>query len=190
MGCPLKCKYCLNEKCHKSIYEDNRYRLRKGVYMVTPKSLYDMVQRDNIYFQATNGGICFGGGEPTMNVEFIREFAKLCGQRWRITIETALTCSYNDIKALADIVDEWIVDVKDMNSNIYMQYTGKTSAIRQELKSLKMLVPMEKITIRVPHIPDYNTDEDVKASVAELREGGFTNIQEDNYIKIITHITQ
>lgn len=189
MGCPLKCKYCLNEKCHKSIYEDNSSGPRKGVQIVTPQSLYDIVKKDDLYFQATHGGVCFGGGEPMMNVEFIREFARLCGRKWKITIETALTCSHNDIKALADIVDEWIVDVKDMNSSIYKEYTGKESAIKQLLISLRQLVPMEKITIKVPHIPEYNNDNDVKASVAELQEMGFTNIQEVHYSKIITHIT-
>lgn len=190
MGCPLKCKYCLNEKCHQSIYEDNKDRLRKGVQLVTPQSLYDIVKQDNIYFQATNGGICFGGGEPTMNVEFIREFARLCKGLWRITLETALPCTCKDIEELADIVDEWIVDVKDMNSHIYKQYTGNNTGILQKLYYLKTVVPIEKITIKVPHIPDYNNDDDVKASVAELQEFGFTNIQEVHYTKSITHITQ
>ena len=65
MGCPLKCRYCLNPKCHKPIYEDSGKQLCKGVMMLTPRELYDLVKIDNIYFQTTGGGICFGGGEPT-----------------------------------------------------------------------------------------------------------------------------
>ena len=31
MGCPLKCKYCLNPKCHESIYEIGRASCRERV---------------------------------------------------------------------------------------------------------------------------------------------------------------
>ena len=66
MSCPLKCKYCLNKKCHEPIYENDGTTLRKGIMFLTPQELYDLVKIDNIYFQATGGGICFGGGEPTL----------------------------------------------------------------------------------------------------------------------------
>ena len=74
MGCPLQCKYCLNKKCHEPIYESDGKTLRKGIMMLTPQELYDMVKVDNIYFQSTGGGICFGGGEPTLYKDFIVEF--------------------------------------------------------------------------------------------------------------------
>ena len=74
MGCPLKCKYCLNQKCHEPIYETDGKTLRKGIMMLTPQELYDIVKVDNIYFQSTGGGICFGGGETTLKKDFIDEF--------------------------------------------------------------------------------------------------------------------
>ena len=43
MGCPLQCKYCLNKKCHEPIYESDGKTLRKGIMMLTPQELYDMV---------------------------------------------------------------------------------------------------------------------------------------------------
>ena len=45
--------------------------------MLTPQRLYDLVKIDNIYFQTTGGGICFGGGEPTMYANFIKAFTLL-----------------------------------------------------------------------------------------------------------------
>jgi pyruvate formate lyase activating enzyme len=38
----------------------------------------------------------------------------------------------------------------------------------------------------VPHIPGYNTDEDVQRSIEEVKKIGFTNIDEFNYIKRLT----
>ena len=82
--------------------------------LLTPQELYDKVKIDNIYFQATEGGICFGGGEPLLHSDFIKEFRDICGSKWKITVETALACSWADINLLASIVDHWIVDIKDM----------------------------------------------------------------------------
>ena len=190
MGCPLKCRYCLNDKCHEDIYEEDGRTLRRGIQMLTPQQLYDIVRQDNIYFQATGGGICFGGGEPTMQELFIIEFAKLCPKNWKITLETSLDCSYNTIKALAPYVDEWIVDIKSMNADIYYRYTGKNSAVHQHLECAKRLLPLDKVTIKVPHIPDFTTEEDVRESIRELGEMGFANIVECDYVKQVTRITK
>ena len=190
MGCPLKCRYCLNDKCHEDIYEEDGRKLRRGIQMLTPRQLYDIVKQDNIYFQATGGGICFGGGEPTMQELFIIEFAKLCPKNWKITLETSLDCSFNTIKALAPYVDEWIVDIKSMNADIYYRYTGKNSAVHQHLECAKRLLPADKVTIKVPHIPDFTTEEDVRESIRELGEMGFANIVECDYVKRVTRITK
>ena len=190
MGCPLKCRYCLNDKCHEDIYEEDGRKLRGGIQMLTPRQLYDIVKQDNIYFQATGGGICFGGGEPTMQELFIIEFAKLCPKNWKITLETSLDCSFNTIKALAPYVDEWIVDIKSMNADIYYRYTGKNSAVHQHLECAKRLLPLDKVTIKVPHIPDFTTEEDVRESIRELGEMGFVNIVECDYVKQVTRITK
>ena len=56
-GCPLRCRYCLNPACLGSA--DRLYRY-------TPESLFEKVRIDNLYFLATGGGICFGGGEPLL----------------------------------------------------------------------------------------------------------------------------
>ena len=92
MGCPLKCRYCLNPKCHEPIKEGD------DIMMVTPQGLYDLVKIDNIYFQTTGGGVCFGGGEPTMYANFIKEFRQVCGDKWKITLETSLACSSDELE--------------------------------------------------------------------------------------------
>ena len=184
MGCPLKCKYCLNKKCHEPIYEADGKTLRNGIMLLTAQELYDLVKVDNIYFQSTGGGICFGGGEPTLYKDFIVEFKKICGDKWKITLETSLRCSYNTIKDLFPVVDHWIVDIKSMNPFIYEEYTGVMSGILQHLSSIQKLVPQEKITVKVPHIPGFNDDEDLDNDIDELKQQfGFVNINLVEYRK-------
>lgn len=185
MGCPLRCRYCLNRKCHEPIYETDGKTLRKGIMMLTPRELYDLVKRDNIYFQSTGGGICFGGGEPTVYKDFIVEFKRICGDKWKITLETCLRCTYNTIQELSSIVDHWIVDVKSMNPHIYQKYTGVTSEVLQHLSSIKAFVSSDKITIKVPHIPGYNDDEDLNSDIDEVRQRfGFGRINKIEYKKL------
>ena len=171
MGCPLRCRHCINRWCHS---DPSQARL------MTPEDLYGELMIDDIYFQMTGGGVCFGGGEPTLYPEFIRQFRKVCGSRWRITVETALTCTEDVIPEMARSVDRWIVDVKDLSEEIYEEYTRKRNDIRSKLRVL--LDAGAETTVRVPHIPGHNSDADVARTIGELRSMGFNDIDEFTYI--------
>ena len=171
MGCPLRCRHGINSWCHS---DPSRARL------MSPEDLYGELMIDDIYFQMTGGGVCFGGGEPTLYPEFIRQFRKVCGSRWRITVETALTCTEDVIPEMARSVDRWIVDVKDLSEEIYEEYTGKRNDIRSKLGVL--LDAGAETTVRVPHIPGHNSDADVARTIGELRSMGFNDIDEFTYI--------
>ena len=171
MGCPLRCRHCINRWCHS---DPSQARL------MTPEDLYGELMIDDIYFQMTGGGVCFGGGEPTLYPEFIRQFRKVCGSRWRITVETALPCTEDVIPEMARSVDRWIVDVKDLSEEIYEEYTRKRNDIRSKLRVL--LDAGAETTVRVPHIPGHNSDADVARTIGELRSMGFNDIDEFTYI--------
>lgn len=185
MGCPLKCAYCLNDRCHDPIYENDNIRLKPWVEMLTPQELYDRVKIDNLYFQATGGGICFGGGEPTLYKDFILEFSKLCEKRWKITLETSLACPDEVIEELAPVVDLWIVDIKDLDDATYQAYTGKDRRIIPSLLKLTTLQLNEKVIIKVPLIPDYNDEARVIKNIEELTIMGFEHVLPIRYEKRI-----
>lgn len=127
-GCPLRCHYCLNPQ---SLGNNDRFK------EYTPQSLYDEVRMDEIYFIATNGGVTFGGGEPALRPDFIFRFRELCGPSWKLTLETSLNVPQENIVALLQVVDSWIIDIKDMDANIYRQYTGKDNS--RVLSNLRLI---------------------------------------------------
>ena len=94
-GCPLRCRYCLNEQCHE---EAGR------MLLLSPRQLYEKVKLDNLYFRATQGGITFGGGEPAMYANFIREFRELCGKAWHINMETSLNVRPGKFQMLLPVI--------------------------------------------------------------------------------------
>ena len=187
MGCPLRCAYCLNDRCHDPVYEVDGKTPRKGVMMLTPQELYDRVKIDNMYFQTTGGGICFGGGEPMLYPKFIEEFRAICGEKWKITVETSLYgAAYNMIERLAGVIDQRIVDVKSLDIFIYERYTGRPSHIEQSLACFTTIGIQDKVQVKVPLIPDYNGEEDVTDTIKAILRRGFTDIKTINYVKRIS----
>ena len=173
-GCPLHCEYCLNAQCLQA----------DGVWCrLTPGELYSEVEIDDLYFMATGGGICFGGGEPLLRSDFIKAFAEIMNPEWKLTIETSLNVPLENVKAIASLVQMWYVDIKDMNPNIYKAYGCKEN--KQVVSNLQWLAAngyADKVIIRLPLIPEYNTDEDRQRSQQQLEEMGFTNFDKFNYI--------
>ena len=173
-GCPLHCEYCLNAQCLQA----------DGVWCrLTPGELYSEVEIDDLYFMATGGGICFGGGEPLLRSDFIKAFAEIMNPEWKLTIETSLNVPFENVKAIASLVQMWYVDIKDMNPDIYKAYGCKEN--KQVISNLQWLAAngyADKVIIRLPLIPEYNTDEDRQRSQQQLEEMGFTNFDKFNYI--------
>lgn len=173
-GCPLHCQYCLNAQCLQA----------DGVWCrLTPGELYSEVEIDDLYFVATGGGICFGGGEPLLRSDFIKAFAEIMNPEWKLTIETSLNVPLENVKAIASLVQMWYVDIKDMNPDIYKAYGCKEN--KQVISNLQWLAAngyADKVIIRLPLIPEYNTDEDRQQSQQQLEKMGFTNFDKFNYI--------
>ena len=173
-GCPLHCEYCLNAQCLQA----------DGVWCrLTPGELYSEVEIDDLYFVATGGGICFGGGEPLLRSDFIKAFAEIMNPEWKLTIETSLNVPLENVKAIASLVQMWYVDIKDMNPDIYKAYGCKEN--KQVVSNLQWLAAngyADKVIIRLPLIPEYNTDEDRQQSQQQLEEMGFTNFDKFKYI--------
>jgi pyruvate formate lyase activating enzyme len=168
-GCPLHCQYCLNSQCLKP---DGIWRT------LTPQDVMTYLQKDDLYFRATGGGVCFGGGEPLLRSDFIYELCKLMPTEWSVTIETSLNVPQHHVKSVMPLVRQWIIDVKDMNPNIYRAYTGIDNA---RVKDNLCLLEHDEAIIRLPHIPDYNTPADIAASRKELEAMGFQHFDEFEY---------
>jgi pyruvate-formate lyase-activating enzyme len=72
-----------------------------------------------------------------------------------------------------------------MNPNIYKKYTEMESDIRQQLWTLKVLVPDECVTIKVPVIPEYNDETSVDADIEEIKDiYDFPNVVKTYYKKL------
>jgi putative pyruvate formate-lyase 1-activating enzyme len=165
--CPLYCKYCINDFCHKS----------KTVFGTVPhaafsvQELIDVLKKDDIYYLMSGGGVVFGGGEPLLQSKYIHKVCTMADQRWAKRIETSLNVPWDYLKPVLYDMDEWIIDIKDINNDIYKSYTKTDNKnMIENLLKLRNKVSKDKIHIRIPKIPDYNTSNDIEYSVQWIRD--------------------
>lgn len=175
-GCPLRCKYCLNPH---SLSKDTQCIER------TVEELIDEVRIDQLYFLATGGGVTFGGGEPLLHSAFIKAFCEQCPKEWRISIESSLNVPRKNVEDVLPFVKEWIIDIKDMNPDIYKAYSSISN--ERVIDNLRWIASehadlLPCITIRLPHIPNHNTDDDRNRSQAFLETLGYTKFDRFEYI--------
>ena len=84
---------------------------------------------------------------------------------------------------MLDVVDTYIVDIKDLNPDTYLAYTLKDiSLLKDNLQWLAEHVDKENIFVRVPSIPNHNTPIDTERSIEELKKIGIVNIEQFDYI--------
>lgn len=156
-GCPLNCRYCANRHCHN--LETTRADF-------TAEELVELLSLDEPYYFMTGGGITFGGGEPLLQAEFIHEVCQNIDKKWNCIIETSLYVEWEQVRSVADDIDYWYVDIKDTNNMIYKEYTGQSNqVVLSNLKKLVDLVGADKVCVRLPLIPGYNTEKDREKSI-------------------------
>jgi pyruvate formate lyase activating enzyme len=166
-GCPLRCHWCLNP-----------FTLDPGTKkeMLTPRQLYEKVRIDELYFLATGGGVTFGGGEPLLYSGFLQEFREICGSDWHLCAETSLNVPWENVVKAAACIDRFYIDCKDTDPDIYRRYTGRgNDEMLNNLRRLLKIVEPERITLRVPMIPAFNTQEDQIRSRNLLQTMGVIN---------------
>ncbi|MBO4398317.1 MAG: radical SAM protein [Bacteroidaceae bacterium] len=172
-GCPLNCEFCINK----------RSLAMSPICKISVSELLERLMADNIYYLATGGGVTFGGGEPLLFYEFIYDLVAIMPKEWNITMETSLNVPLDNLKKVAPYIHEFIIDIKDMDYTIYKKYTGKNNNnVLSNLKWLKDNGYSDKVIIRIPLIPNYNTKDNQIQSMAKLEEMGFNRFDKFHYI--------
>ena len=164
--CPLHCKYCANDFCHN---DDVFGGVPRAAY--TPEELVKILRKDDIYYKMSGGGVVFGGGEPLLQSAFIHEVCKLTDPMWKKRIETSLNVPWRCVEPVLNDIDEWIIDIKDMDRSIYKEYTGVDQhQLIDNLFRIRDHVDKSKLHIRVPRIQGINTEKNIEESVKWIKD--------------------
>jgi pyruvate formate lyase activating enzyme len=118
------------------------------------------VERDQVFYDESGGGVTFSGGEPLQQRSFLLALLKACKAKG---IHTVLdTCGYATWKALEQVrpfVDLFLYDLKLVDDARHRQFTGVSN--RLILQNLRRLLQEDhKVDIRLPVIPGVTDGED------------------------------
>jgi pyruvate formate lyase activating enzyme len=119
-----------------------------------------------------------------LQAAFFAPFREICGDAWRLCAETSLAVPQSLVELAEQTIDEFIVDCKDMDPDIYHAYTGGDSSVMES--NLRFLIEKagpERVVVRVPLIPDFNTKEAQQNSIKHLQELGVTRLDVFNYVR-------
>ncbi|WP_371380496.1 glycyl-radical enzyme activating protein [Sporomusa aerivorans] len=149
----IACRKCIEFCCSGALYtKSNEYSL---------EDLIVEFEKDKQFFDNSGGGITLSGGEVLANSEYAIAVAKVAKKRnIAVAVETSGFGKYEELRALAEICDDILFDIKHMNSELHKKYTGVSTELI--LKNLEKLAAdpniRNKITIRVPFIHHVNDD--------------------------------
>ncbi|MBR6490561.1 MAG: radical SAM protein, partial [Muribaculaceae bacterium] len=95
-----------------------------------------------------------------------------------------LNVDRNHLERVLPHIDQYFIDIKDTNPAIYKEYTSRDNT--QVLNNLRVLLEhegmAEKIIVRLPHIPNHNTQADIDRSRTLLEEMGAKHFDVFDYI--------
>ncbi len=146
---------------------------------MTPEELFQEVDKDSPFYRRSKGGVTVGGGEPTMQHEFVKEFLKKCKQRY---IHTAIeTCGYvkwEYLESLLQYLDLVYIDIKHMDATVHKEITGVSNEII--LENARKVSVVRPMIVRIPVVPGCNdSDENIAATAKFAGELGENLIRID-----------
>ena len=114
------------------------------------------IEKDIIFFDESDGGVTFSGGEPMFQLEFLNNLLKQCKARdIHTTVDTSGYCPFQAFETIQDRVDLFLYDLKIIDDHVHSQYTGVSN--KTILENLKKLSSNgNNIIVRVPVIHGIN----------------------------------
>ena len=177
-GCPLSCWWCHNPEgispeveTVEQIEKVGKMEFRKteeaGKYY-SADDILEILDKERIFINNSNGGVTFSGGEPMLQTEFLSEALKACkANGYHTAVDTSGYSSADNFKTVVPFTDLFLFDVKHLNDNLHSEYTGASNMLI--LENLRLLLSIGRdIIIRIPVIPGINDDNDHLENLREF----------------------
>jgi pyruvate formate lyase activating enzyme len=116
------------------------------------------IEKDIPFFDQSEGGVTFSGGEPLMQQRFLMKLLKSCGKRSiHRVVDTSMHAATELILEAAGEIELFLIDLKHMDSAVHKKYTGVGNSLI--LTNIKKLAETgAQINFRIPLIKGVNAD--------------------------------
>jgi len=169
-GCSMNCQWCHNPESiqfgfEKFVVKDRVKKNTKNEtvgYEITIDEVIKIIKKDEIFYDESNGGVTFSGGEPLVQSDFLLELLKECKKsNIHTVVDTCGEANWSDFEMIQDYVDLFLFDLKLIDNDHHKKYTGVIN--KRIHKNLRNLIENENnIELRIPLIPKItDTDSNV-----------------------------
>ena len=126
------------------------------------------IERDLPFYEQSEGGVTFSGGEPLSQSAFLLELLKACK---RLELHTALDTSglanWQTVESVRAYVDLFLYDVKIIDDQKHRRFTGVSNKLI--LENLEKLANLgHQIIIRTPVVPGITDGEENLRQIGAL----------------------
>ncbi|MFP4469159.1 MAG: glycyl-radical enzyme activating protein [Bacteroidales bacterium] len=180
-GCPLRCWWCHNPESQELQSEEDvkqvmvdgvRFEKKESIgKQMTVEEVMQVIDKEAVFYTESGGGVTFSGGEPMVQHGFLLELLKACKTGgYHTAVDTCGHASPGHFKMIIPFTDLFLFDLKLINSEGHLKYTGQNN--RLILENLDLLLQSErKVTIRIPVIPGINDgEEEINAFIGHLEK--------------------
>ena len=130
-GCNLNCGWCHNPE---------GISIGKGPEskIIKIDDLFKEIIKDKHFYETSNGGVTFSGGEPLLQVKPLTKLLEKCKKSGiDIVLDTCGYCEWGVFEKVIPFVNIFLYDLKHVNSEIHKKATGVSNELI--LKNLKKL---------------------------------------------------
>ncbi len=148
-GCNFKCLYCANADTIEL----------KGGTETSIEEFVSMAKNQKPFF-GKKGGLTFSGGEPLVQAKQLLPVVKaLKEEGFHICIDTNGSILNDDVKAVLELVDIILLDIKHINNEQHQLLTGKGN--EKTMAFVNYLNEINKpVWLRYVLVPGYSDDQD------------------------------
>lgn len=164
-----KCISC--GRCAECCPAGSRKRLVKR-YSVD--DMLEILERQEIFYRYSGGGVTFSGGEATLQQDILRALVNnLYDRAVSLAIETSGYFEFEEVCDILNKMDLIFIDIKHMDDSRHKQYTGVgNEKILGNIRKLNKL--NVDVVVRIPLIAGVNAD---RKNIIETARFVKTNIK-------------
>lgn len=174
-----KCDFC--GKCELFCAADAR-RICGKEYTVD--EVLSEILKDKSFYETSDGGATFSGGECMLQIDFLCELLKKCKENGIHTaVDTAGNVPWKYFEFIIPYTDMFLFDVKCISENLHIAGTGASNRLIIENLTTLSSVFKGGIFIRIPVIGSFN---DTKEEMNKIKEF-LNNINFDKIELLLYH---
>ena len=155
-----RCGTCINE-CYAEVRQIVGREMTVDLVMAE-------IEPDLAFYDESQGGVTFSGGEPLLQRDFLLALLQACkANELHTAIDTSGFASWETFDQIRPFTDLFLYDLKLIDDDRHREFTGVTNQpILRNLQDLSALG--HSIVIRIPIVPGLNDDDESIRQLAEF----------------------